>query len=124
MANRRRGEVDVAVAGQRYVLCLTLGSLAELESAFGVDDLGALAERFAHGRLSARDLIRLFGAGLRGGGRPIADEEVAAMPVADGLGEIAAAVGALLEATFGSADAGAPCDLGGSPPGPPPARPA
>src|SRR4051794_1376651 len=101
MANRRRGEVSATVAGRSYTLCLTLGSLAELEDSFGVDDLGALAARFGSGRLSTNDLVRLFGAGLRGAGHPVSDEEVRAMPVAESLGELAGAVAALLEATFG-----------------------
>ena len=45
---------------------LTLGALAELESAFGDEDMIALAERFGRGRLSARDAARIIGAGLRG----------------------------------------------------------
>ena len=113
MANRRRGEVSATVAGQRYTLCLTLGGLAELEDAFGVDDLGALAARFGSGRLAANDLVRIFGAGLRGGGHPVTDDDVRAMPVSDSLLDIAGAVAALLDATFG----GQPAD----PPGPQPA---
>ena len=101
MANRRRGEVGAIVAGRAHTLCLTLGSLAELEDAFEVDDLGALAARFASGRLSARDLVRIFGAGLRGAGEAMSDREVEALPVAGALPEIAAAVAHLLEATFG-----------------------
>lgn len=108
MANRRRGEVGATIAGQRYTLCLTLGSLAELEDAFGVDDLGALAARFGSGRLSARDLVRIFGAGLRGAGHAVSDEELRAVPVAGGLAEMAGAVAELLEATFGSAPARPP----------------
>ena len=44
---------------------LTLGALAELEAAFGAADLVALTERFGSGRLTARDLTRIIGAGLR-----------------------------------------------------------
>lgn len=108
MANRRRGEVDAVVEGRSYRLCLTLGSLAELEDAFGVEDLGALAGRFAGGRLSARDLVRLFGAGVRGAGLPVTDAEIGALPVADALAEVAAAVSALLDVTFGDASAHPP----------------
>lgn len=114
MANPRRGEIAATVAGRRYTLCLTLGSLAELEHAFGVDDLGALAARFGSGRLAAADLVRVFGAGLRGAGHPISDDDVRAMPVADSLADIAAAVADLLDATFGSAPPA-------NPPGPQPA---
>ncbi len=61
---------------ERYTLCLTLGALAELEDAFGVQDLNALAERFGSGRLSSRDLLTILGLGLRGGGHAISDREV------------------------------------------------
>jgi hypothetical protein len=111
MVNRRRGEVGATIAGERYRLCLTLGSLAELEEAFGVDDLSALASRFSAGSLSTNDLVRLFGAGLRGGGHVLSDDDVRSMPVADALHDIAAAVAALLEATFGGSGEGdAPAD--------------
>lgn len=100
--NRRRGEVAAELDGQAYRLCLTLGALAELEAAYEADDLGALVERFAGGRLSARDLIRIVGAGLRGGGNAIGDEEVARMQAADGAAGFAAIVAELLAATFGA----------------------
>lgn len=105
MINPRRGEVAATIGGERYRLCLTLGSLAELEHAFGVEDLSALAGRFSQGRLAADDLVRLLGAGLRGGGHGIGDDEVRAMPVAGSLPEIARAIGELLEATFGASEA-------------------
>jgi hypothetical protein len=99
--NRRRGEVAAELDGQDYRLCLTLGALAELEAAYEADDLGALVERFAGGRLSARDLIRIVGAGLRGAGNAIGDEDVARMQAADGAAGFAAIVAELLAATFG-----------------------
>jgi hypothetical protein len=102
-ANRRRGEIEAVLDGERRVLCLTLGALAELETAFEVDDLTALAARFSSGQLRAADLIRILGAGLRGGGNLFSDEEVAAMAAADGLAGFARIVGALLLATFGAA---------------------
>lgn len=104
MANRRRGEIEAMVDGAPVTLCLTLGALCELETAFGVDDLAGLAERFTTGRLSARDLLRIFACGLRGGGRAASDTEVAAMRVDGGLAGIARLVADLLEATFGPAE--------------------
>lgn len=101
-ANRRRGEIAAIIDGQERILCLTLGALAELESAFAVDDLGALAQRFASGRLSARDLIRVVGAGLRGGGATVRDEEVAAMKAEGGVAGFAAIAAELLAVTFGA----------------------
>jgi Phage tail tube protein, GTA-gp10 len=109
MPNPHRGEVALALAGKRYTLCLTLGALAELEDAFGVADLPALAERFATGRLSARDLLKLLAVALRGGGESLSDEEVAALPLDAGAVEaLANALGDLLVATFGGAPANPP----------------
>jgi hypothetical protein len=102
VANRRRGEVPLVLGEDRYTLCLTLGALAELEDAFGVDDLGALAARFARGRPSSRDLLRLLAAALRGGGHDLTDADVAALPLAGGLPAVAAALAAALEAAFGA----------------------
>lgn len=101
MANRRRGEVPLLLGGTRYILCLTLGALAELEEAFAVADLTALGERFAGGRLSARDLVAFLGAALRGGGHPLTDDEVAALPLEGGLAPLTEALGRVVEAAFG-----------------------
>ena len=100
MVNRYRGEVALMVEGRALPMRLTLGALAELEDAFSVENLPALGERFAAGRLSARDIARILTAGLRGAGSALATDEVAALPFEGGLnGAIAAAI-ALLEATF------------------------
>jgi len=102
-ANRRRGEVAAELDGKSYRLCLTLGALAELEATYAADDLGALVERFSRGRLSALDMIRIVGAGLRGGGHEIADHEVGKLQAAGGVAGFAAIVAELLSATFGAA---------------------
>ena len=101
-ANRHRGEIEAELDGRRHVLCLTLGALAELESAFGADDLAMLGRRLAEGRLSARDIVRILGAGLRGGGSTLSDEEVASLPVAGNLEAYARCVADLLAAAFGA----------------------
>ena len=106
MANRRRGEIEAVLDDRPFTLCLTLGALAELEAAFAADDLVALAERFGTGRLAAADLVRILGAGLRGAGHPIADEDVARMGCADGVAGFAAIAAALLAAAFGGAEDG------------------
>jgi len=100
MANRRRGEIAAIIAGETYTLCLTLGALAELEDTFAVDDLAALGARFGSGRLSAEDLVKLIGAGLRGGGNQMPDAAIRAWP-GTCLPEIASADAELLAATFG-----------------------
>ena len=104
MPNRRRGEVGLELGGERYTLCLTLGALAELEDAFGVEDLQALAARFAEGRLSGRDLIKLLGVALRGGGSDLRDAEVAALPLQAGLEPVVAALTECLLLTFGTGE--------------------
>ena len=103
-ANRHRGEIEAVIGGERRVLCLTLGALAELETAFAAGDLQALAERFSSGRLKAADLVRVIGAGLRGAGHPLSDDEVAALPLDGGLSAMAGVVGDLLLATCGAAE--------------------
>lgn len=104
MANARRGEIEAGIDGRAQVLCLTLGALAELETAFAVDDLSALARRFSSGELAARDLIRVIGAGLRGGGASVSDDEVGAMRFDGGVAGCVEIVGALLAMTFGTAE--------------------
>lgn len=104
MPNHHRGEIAAELGGRTFTLCLTLGSLAELEAAFGAEDLMALAARFETGRLSARDAIQILGAGLRGGGNALTDDEVSALP-----GSLAGhldAVARLLAATFGNEGGG------------------
>lgn len=65
-ANGVRGEVVVVLAGAERRLCLTLGALAEIETALGVRGLADLAERMR--ALSATDLMMVLAALLRGGG--------------------------------------------------------
>ncbi|NVO15459.1 MAG: gene transfer agent family protein [Rhodoplanes sp.] len=127
MANRHRGEIEAELAGATRRLVLTLGALAELESAFGADDLVDLAERFSGGRLRARDLVCVVGAGLRGAGESVTDQEVAAMTTPGGAAGFVRIAADLLAATFGTDDAprGASA-LGRHPPGgdpPDPSRP-
>lgn len=108
MANRRRGEVPLVLGDERYTLCFTLGALAELEDALAAGDLAGLAGRFEQGRLSARDLVALLGAALRGGGHALDDEAVARLPLAGGVPAIAEALGEALAAAFGAASPAGP----------------
>ncbi len=108
MANRHRGEIDAVLDGVPHRLVLTLGALAELESVFGDDDMLALIGRFERGRLSARDCMRIIGAGLRGSGAAVSDADVAKMRVDGGATGYVDIVARLLAATFGSDDASSP----------------
>lgn len=102
MPNKHRGEIEAEIGGARRKLVLTLGALAELESAFGADDLVALTERFGSGRMKAYDLTRIIGAGLRGAGEAVSDEEVAAMQAEGGAQAYVRIAAELIEATFGA----------------------
>ena len=109
MPNRRRGEVEAILDGRPMTLVLTLGALAELEAAFAAEDLSALAARFAAGRLSARDVIRVVTCGLKGAGHAVGEPEVAALRIDGGVVGWAALVADLLAVTFGGEEgAGAP----------------
>ncbi|WP_417684644.1 gene transfer agent family protein [Roseibium sp.] len=101
MANRLRGEISACLDGRKWTLVLTLGALAELEAAFACSDLQSLVERFSSGRLAALDLIRVIGAGLRGAGNDVSDEQVARMTSVGGAGGFAAIAADLLQVTFG-----------------------
>lgn len=100
MANRHRGEITAELGGRTYTLCLTLGALAELEHAYGDTDIIAIAERFETGRVGAADAIRIIGAGLRGGGTDISDEDIAKLQAAGGAAGYLDIVTRLLTATF------------------------
>ena len=113
-ANVRRGDIAAMIDGTPRRLCLTLGSLAELEEAFAASDLAALTTRFSSGRLSARDLMVVIAAGLSGAGERTATcagpasseaEEVAAMRFERGVAGAAEIAAKLLEAAFGGGEA-------------------
>lgn len=70
-ANGARGEAVVTLDGRPRRLCLTLGALAELETAFAADGWEALAGRLR--TLSASDLTTVLAALLRGGGEAPGD---------------------------------------------------
>ena len=72
-ANAARGEVTALLAGVDRRLCLTLGALAQMETALEVEGVEALAARLRN--LSAGDLMVVLAALLRGGGEhALADE--------------------------------------------------
>ncbi|MEO0370072.1 MAG: gene transfer agent family protein [Pseudomonadota bacterium] len=68
MANPWAGEVALVLNGERHVLKLTLGALAEMEAALDTGSLVELVARFEQGAFSSRDVLALIVAGLRGGG--------------------------------------------------------
>jgi hypothetical protein len=100
LVNAHRGEIEAELSGRRYTLCLTLGALAEIEHAYGGEDLVSIAQRFETGKIGASDAIRVIGAGLRGAGNAVTDDEVKAMTVEGGAVGYLAIVVRLLKATF------------------------
>ena len=102
MVNRHRGEIEAELGGTTYTLVLTLGALAEIEHAYGGEDMIAIAERFENGRIKATDAITVIGAGLRGAGSSISDDEVSKLSVPGGAAGYLRIVAELLKATFGA----------------------
>lgn len=100
MANPKRGEIELTLNGKPHTLCLTLGALAELEAKLQLDDLNGLGKRFEAGRISARDIIVILGAGLRGAGHAISDQDLETAQITGGALGAAKAVAQLLHLTF------------------------
>lgn len=100
MANTIRGEIEVVLAGETYPLCLTLGALAELETALGSDDLVDVIERFQNGRIKTDDIITILWVGLKGGGAKLTKEDVKAMKIEGGIKSYVEIIAKLLTATF------------------------
>ncbi|EPX87255.1 hypothetical protein ruthe_00653 [Rubellimicrobium thermophilum DSM 16684] len=102
MANPHAGEVEVTVDGIPRIARLTLGALAELEEELGEDSLVALVSRFEKGEVSARDVLALLVAGLRGGGWRVNRADLLAAEIAGGPLAAARAAALLLTRAFGS----------------------
>lgn len=106
MANPWAGEVAVTLDGARQVAKLTLGALAELEAALETGTLVELVERFETGRFSARDVMLLLVAGLRGGGWTGTAEDLRTVEIGGGPVAAARAAGELLARAFTVPEAG------------------
>ncbi len=100
MGNPYAGEVRLVIDGQPHLLRLSLGALAELEAAMGEDTILALVERFESGRFSARDVLALIVAGLRGGGWQGSAADLAQAEIEGGLHGAARAAASLLAHAF------------------------
>lgn len=105
MVNRHRGEVLLQAGGKSYTLCLTLGALAHLETAYGGEDILALAERFATGHLTSADALNLLAAGLKGGGQEGDSLDLEAMTFDGGMAGLIRTLADLLHVTFAGPDA-------------------
>lgn len=100
MANPWTGEVALTIDGERHVLKLTLGALAELEAGLETGTLIELVERFESGGFSTRDVLALIVAGLRGGGWRGQPADLLTAEIAGGPLEAARAAAELLGRAF------------------------
>lgn len=107
MANPHAGEVALVIDGVPHRLKLTLGALAELETALGADSLMALVERFERGQFRARDVMALILAGLHGAGQPMPAAALLSAEIEGGAMEAARAAGLLLARAFAVPGGGA-----------------
>jgi len=104
LANPYRGDVALTLNGERHVLRLTLGALAELEAGLDVDTLVALVERFEGGQFSSADVMRLIVAGLRGGGWNGSFDDIFAADIEGGPMEAARVAALLIARAFAVPD--------------------
>lgn len=100
MANPWTGEVALTLDGERHLLKLTLGALAELEESLDTPSLVDLVERFESGGFSTRDVLALIVAGLRGGGWRGTSADLMTAEIAGGPVEAAKVAGQLLVRAF------------------------
>ena len=77
--NAARGETSIMIEGEPCRLCLTLGALAEIETAFECASMAELTARLSN--LSARDLLTVLRALLIGGGHGEIAGRLSALPV-------------------------------------------
>ncbi|MCI4646420.1 MAG: gene transfer agent family protein [Hyphomonadaceae bacterium] len=83
MANPVRGEVAVQIGEVDACLCLTLGALAEIQSALEAHTLGEIAARLA--KASPADMMAVLAALLRGGGHGDLAGQLANLPVSPAM---------------------------------------
>lgn len=100
MVNPWRGDVSLTINGQAQVMRLTLGALAELETALEEPSLVALVERFESNRYAARDVLALLGAGLKGGNCDLTEADLLHADIEGGPIGAARAAAELLARAF------------------------
>ena len=104
MANPYAGEVALTLDGQKFVAKLTLGALAELETALETGSLVEMVERFESQRFSTRDVLALIVAGLRGGGWKGTAADLMQVEIGGGPMEAARVAAVLLARAFALPD--------------------
>lgn len=86
--NKARGEVPLVIEGEAHTLCVTIGALAEIETALGLVSLAELEERLKAPGI--KDVIAILAALLRGGGHDLDERALGARQV--DLGAAASAI--------------------------------
>lgn len=94
------GEVLLQLDGQEHRCKLTLGALAELETALQADTLMALIARFEREAFSAADIVQVIHAGLRGGGWRGRAEDLLVADIGGGPVQAARVAAQLLHLAF------------------------
>ncbi|MGI3211090.1 gene transfer agent family protein [Roseovarius tibetensis] len=107
MANPYAGEVALVIDGERHVMRLTLGALAELEATLAQGSLVDLVARFEEGAFSTRDVLALIVAGLRGGGWRGTATDLLSAEIEGGPVAAARAAAEVLARAFALPEAGA-----------------
>ncbi|WP_299076109.1 gene transfer agent family protein [uncultured Ruegeria sp.] len=100
MANPWTGEVALTIDGERRLLKLTLGALAELEQELETVSLVDLVQRFEGGVYSSSDVLALIVAGLRGGGANVRRDDLLSAEIEGGPMAGARAAAELLARAF------------------------
>lgn len=90
----------MVIDGERHVLKLTLGALAELEASLNTGTLIELVERYEAGQFATRDVLALIVAGLRGGGWSGQAGDLLSAEIEGGPLEAARIAGQLLARAF------------------------
>lgn len=90
----------LVIDGERHVLRLTLGALAELEAAMGASSLMDLVQRFEGNGFSSADVLALLKAGLRGGRATLPEEALLHAEIEGGPMAAARAAAELLARAF------------------------
>lgn len=106
MSQHRPGDADIVINGERKILRLTLGALAELEETLGEGDFATLARRFENPRVG--DLLVILQALLQGGGALVSLDALKASDL-----DLAGAAQAIAKAFAGLAPEPSPaCGVG------------
>ncbi|WP_300066883.1 gene transfer agent family protein [uncultured Ruegeria sp.] len=100
MANPWTGEVALTIDGERRLLKLTLGALAELEQELETVSLVDLVQRFEGGVYTSSDVLALIVAGLRGGGANVRRDDLLRAEIEGGPMAGARAAAELLARAF------------------------